>query len=117
MIFAILRLNELTQLSATGTGKTYVGLRIVQALLANACPLPILIVCRTENGLDRFLEGILMFCDKGELLRVGELSDIAAAQHAKIIGMTVNDAAKHNYRRLINVFNLVPKIASKSHRE
>lgn len=46
-----------------GTGKIYIGLKIVQALLDNDCkvktPLtPILVVFKTDNALDRFLEGL-----------------------------------------------------------
>ncbi|NXE92852.1 ZNFX1 protein, partial [Menura novaehollandiae] len=60
-----------------GTGKTYVGLKIVQALLANepvwqstAQKCPILIVCYTNHALDQFLEGILSFQEDG-IVRVG----------------------------------------------
>ena len=50
-----------------GTGKTYVGLKIVKALLHNrkawdpqldSC---MLIVCYTNHALDQFLEGIVSF--------------------------------------------------------
>ncbi|NXF09008.1 ZNFX1 protein, partial [Smithornis capensis] len=60
-----------------GTGKTYVGLKIVQALLANehawqSFPYksPILIVCYTNHALDQFLEGIYSFQKEG-IVRVG----------------------------------------------
>uniref|UniRef100_A0A4W3IT70 Zinc finger NFX1-type containing 1 n=1 Tax=Callorhinchus milii TaxID=7868 RepID=A0A4W3IT70_CALMI len=64
-----------------GTGKTYVGLKIVQALLANEpvwqpglrkCP--ILVVCYTNHALDQFLEGIYGFLHRG-LVRVGGRSN------------------------------------------
>lgn len=47
-----------------GTGKTYVGMKIVQAFLANRevwdphKTSPILVVCYTNHALDQFLEGI-----------------------------------------------------------
>ncbi|XP_066577411.1 NFX1-type zinc finger-containing protein 1 isoform X2 [Amia ocellicauda] len=61
-----------------GTGKTYVGLKIVKALLANAhiwrsgVQAPILVVCYTNHALDQFLEGIYKFFkDPTGLVRVG----------------------------------------------
>ena len=61
-----------------GTGKTFVGLKIVQLLLANrqhwdADSSPILVVCFTNHALDQFLEGIMVTCDlePGQLVRVG----------------------------------------------
>lgn len=107
-----------------GTGKSYLGLRIVQTLLTNKCPLPILVVCYTNHALDQFLEGVLRFCDPKELIRVGGGSEsellkecnltrakknvktrgkekeIQAARQAKVIGMTSTGAAKYQY--LIN---------------
>ncbi|NXX41716.1 ZNFX1 protein, partial [Tricholaema leucomelas] len=60
-----------------GTGKTYVGLKIVQALLANKHAWesaghrsPILIVCYTNHALDQFLEGIYRFQKRG-IVRIG----------------------------------------------
>ncbi|XP_054836957.1 NFX1-type zinc finger-containing protein 1 [Eublepharis macularius] len=56
-----------------GTGKTYVGLKIVQALLANEAlreKSPILVVCYTNHALDQFLEGIYKF-QKSGIVRVG----------------------------------------------
>ncbi|KAK3752819.1 hypothetical protein QZH41_016357, partial [Actinostola sp. cb2023] len=59
-----------------GTGKTYVGLRIVRALLDNrtvwdpdskSC---MLMVCYTNHALDQFLEGVLEFVPDG-VVRVG----------------------------------------------
>ncbi|KAG7455459.1 hypothetical protein MATL_G00256900 [Megalops atlanticus] len=61
-----------------GTGKTYVGLKIVKALLDNdhiwqsGGSSPILVVCYTNHALDQFLEGILKFMKKSSgLVRVG----------------------------------------------
>ncbi|NXI60378.1 ZNFX1 protein, partial [Chloroceryle aenea] len=60
-----------------GTGKTYVGLKIVKALLTNkhvwqstTQKSPILIVCYTNHALDQFLEGIYTFQKHG-MVRVG----------------------------------------------
>ncbi|XP_046375695.2 NFX1-type zinc finger-containing protein 1-like [Haliotis rufescens] len=59
-----------------GTGKTYVGLKIVKALMQNRHAWnpdnsrPLLVVCYTNHALDQFLEGILTFF-KGKVLRVG----------------------------------------------
>ncbi|KAM4705066.1 NFX1-type zinc finger-containing protein 1-like [Rhinophrynus dorsalis] len=62
-----------------GTGKTYVGLKIVYALLANAQfwktgNSPILIVCYTNHALDQFLEGILKYTNC-KIVRVGSRSN------------------------------------------
>lgn len=64
----------------TGTGKTYIGLRIVEVLLANTSQWPILIVCYTNHALDQFLEGILKFCDDNELVRIGGKSQCPALE-------------------------------------
>ncbi|XP_055959515.1 NFX1-type zinc finger-containing protein 1-like [Patella vulgata] len=61
-----------------GTGKTYVGLKIVKALLHNSkhwdeidsARRPMLIVCYTNHALDQFLSGIVEFY-KGSVIRVG----------------------------------------------
>lgn len=67
-------------LKSSGTGKTYIGLRIVETLLANTSDWPILIVCYTNHALDQFLEGILRFCNEGELIRIGGKSQSEALQ-------------------------------------
>jgi len=65
-----------------GTGKTFIGLKIVEVLLANErvwnpmnCMAPILIVCYTNHALDQFLEGILeqtpIGSGSGRLIRIG----------------------------------------------
>ncbi|KAK0044972.1 NFX1-type zinc finger-containing protein 1 [Biomphalaria pfeifferi] len=63
-----------------GTGKTYVGLKVMETLLANKLVRlknsldrsgdPILVVCYTNHALDQFLEGVLKFCPQG-IIRVG----------------------------------------------
>lgn len=64
----------------SGTGKTYIGLRIVECLLANTSKWPILIVCYTNHALDQFLEGIRKFCKDNELIRIGGKSQCQALE-------------------------------------
>ena len=57
-----------------GTGKTYIGKKIVEALLVNkrlwdpASSSPVLVVCYTNHALDQFLEGIIemLGCDPSD---------------------------------------------------
>ena len=65
-----------------GTGKTFIGLKVMKALLHNkhvwrggedGDAAPILLVCYTNHALDQFLEGILKSF-KGNLVRVGSRS-------------------------------------------
>ncbi|KAJ8267933.1 hypothetical protein COCON_G00131050 [Conger conger] len=74
-----------------GTGKTFVGLKIVKALLDNAdmwrstAGSPILVVCYTNHALDQFLEGILKFMSKSSVLvRVGGRSTNAALKELSL---------------------------------
>lgn len=67
-----------------GTGKTFVGLKIVQALLQNyrvRKPGPILVVCYTNHALDQFLEGIYNF--EPNLIRIGSRSRSEARAAAR----------------------------------
>ena len=92
-----------------GTGKTYIGLKIVKALLHNKDlwskdPLtglkdlrPMLIVCYTNHALDQFLEGIVKFY-KGDVLRVGGRSNSEAL---KPFGL-------HNFRQRFRHARTVP---------
>ena len=60
-----------------GTGKTYVGAKIVRCLLENREQWdpekvsPMLMVCYTNHALDQFLEKVLEFLPKREIIRVG----------------------------------------------
>ena len=60
-----------------GTGKTYVGAKIVRCLLENREAWdpdgisPMLMVCYTNHALDQFLEKVLEFLPKQEIIRVG----------------------------------------------
>ena len=70
-----------------GTGKTYVGLKIVKALLHNANiwnsghQSPMLIVCYTNHALDQFLEGIDSFFN-GNIIRVGGRASEEMSKHS-----------------------------------
>lgn len=58
-----------------GTGKTFVGLKVIRALLDNHIyrkQNPILVICYTNHALDQFLEGILEFEDN--IVRIGSRS-------------------------------------------
>ena len=63
-----------------GTGKTYVGAKIVRCLLENRATWdrqrssPMLMVCYTNHALDQFLEKVLEFLPKEEIIRVGRRS-------------------------------------------
>ena len=60
-----------------GTGKTYVGAKIVRCLLENRAAWdpdkvsPMLMVCYTNHALDQFLEKVLEFLPKEQIIRVG----------------------------------------------
>ena len=60
-----------------GTGKTYVGAKIVRCLLDNRRQWdprrtsPMLMVCYTNHALDQFLEKVMEFLPKSEIIRVG----------------------------------------------
>uniref|UniRef100_A0A8C5MB86 NFX1-type zinc finger-containing protein 1 n=1 Tax=Leptobrachium leishanense TaxID=445787 RepID=A0A8C5MB86_9ANUR len=71
-----------------GTGKTYIGLKIVYALLSNSevwkeGHSPILIVCFTNHALDQFLEGILSFMECN-IVRVGSRSNSEKMQNCSL---------------------------------
>lgn len=59
-----------------GTGKTHLGLEIVHTLLENLSDSPLIIVCFTNHALDQFLTGILKFCDRKKLIRIGGRCEI-----------------------------------------
>lgn len=56
-----------------GTGKTYVGSKVVKALLENNPGKPIVICCMTNHALDQFLERILELSTK-KIVRLGSQS-------------------------------------------
>ncbi|XP_067416155.1 NFX1-type zinc finger-containing protein 1-like [Emydura macquarii macquarii] len=58
-----------------GTGKTFIGLQLMEILLANQARWwearsPFLVVCYTNHALDQFMEGILRFQPSG-VVRIG----------------------------------------------
>lgn len=68
--------NELSVIQGPpGTGKTFIGLKVIRALLDNrgarglGANGPILIVCFTNHALDQFLEGIMQF--EPNVVRIG----------------------------------------------
>ncbi|XP_060086142.1 NFX1-type zinc finger-containing protein 1-like [Ylistrum balloti] len=81
-----------------GTGKTYIGLKIVKALLHNHSiwntnpdthqedHRPMLVVCYTNHALDQFIEGICDFF-KGSILRVGGRSTSEAMKKYNLNSM------------------------------
>uniref|UniRef100_W5N812 Zinc finger, NFX1-type containing 1 n=1 Tax=Lepisosteus oculatus TaxID=7918 RepID=W5N812_LEPOC len=88
-----------------GTGKTFVGLKIVKALLANShlwrsgdsCP--ILVVCYTNHALDQFLEGIYkIFRGRRGLVRVG----------GRCTSEILNDFSLNNLRKANNFKQNLP---------
>lgn len=79
----------------------------MEALLANQCPQPILVVFYSNHTLGRFIEEVLKFVGEHEIIRAGD--DITAGNGAKIIVMTTINAAKH--RHLID--RTQPRITSK----
>lgn len=83
--------------STSGTGKTYIGMRIVETLLANCSEWPILIVCYTNHALDQFLEGIMKYCDENELIRIGSKSQCEALQRFNLA--TIKSAMRSSYHR------------------
>ncbi|XP_077125746.1 NFX1-type zinc finger-containing protein 1-like [Ranitomeya variabilis] len=71
-----------------GTGKTYVGLKIMYALLNNTDlwkqgSNPILVVSYTNHALDQFLEGILKYL-KCKIVRVGSMSSSEIMQKCSL---------------------------------
>ncbi|XP_064610398.1 NFX1-type zinc finger-containing protein 1-like [Liolophura sinensis] len=90
-----------------GTGKTFVGLKIVRALLENnsawGSHKPILIVCYTNHALDQFLEGMLDFGVTG-LLRVGGRSSSEKLEKSKI--RSIKQEMKRNKTRRRDLMDL-----------
>ena len=76
-----------------GTGKTFIGLKVMRALIDNrgiwdpAGNSPILVVCYTNHALDQFLEGILQFHRTG-IVRVGGRSESEALKELNLNALT-----------------------------
>ncbi|KAL3847673.1 hypothetical protein ACJMK2_018572 [Sinanodonta woodiana] len=101
-----------------GTGKTYIGLKIVKALLynqdvwqidpndRNSDPRPMLVVCYTNHALDQFLEGIIHFY-KGKIVRVGSRSSSDVTKSCSIKELrndVTNDILLENKEAAKNAF-------------
>ncbi|XP_072206179.1 NFX1-type zinc finger-containing protein 1 isoform X2 [Excalfactoria chinensis] len=85
-----------------GTGKTYVGLKIVRALLTNKDAWqrtdqnsPILVVCYTNHALDQFLEGIYTF-QKDGMVRVGGRSSSEILKKFTLKELRKKSEFRHN---------------------
>ncbi|XP_052785302.1 NFX1-type zinc finger-containing protein 1-like [Mya arenaria] len=101
-----------------GTGKTYIGLKIVKALLHNKDAWtrnpdtglkdnrPMLIVCYTNHALDQFLEGIISFY-KGDVVRVGSRSNSEVLKPYNL----------HNFRQRFRHEKKIPVQIFKGRRE
>lgn len=101
-----------------GTGKTYIGLKIVKALLHNKEVWskhpdtgerdlrPMLIVCYTNHALDQFLEGIIEFY-KGDVLRVGGRSTSEVLKNYNL----------HNFRQRFRHAQKIPVAIFQGRRE
>ena len=85
-----------------GTGKTYVGAKIVRCLLENREQWdpekvsPMLMVCYTNHALDQFLEKVLEFLPKRNIIRVGSRS-----KSEELVGCNLKVFTKYreNYAR------------------
>ena len=96
-----------------GTGKTYIGLKVMRALIDNrgiwdpAGNSPILVVCYTNHALDQFLEGIIQFHRTG-IVRVGGRSESEALKGLNLNAITgrlrqdrgIPGTIFHNQKRL-----------------
>mmetsp|Transcript_101999 Transcript_101999/g.233606 ORF Transcript_101999/g.233606 Transcript_101999/m.233606 type:complete len:1568 (+) Transcript_101999:399-5102(+) len=85
-----------------GTGKTFIGLKIVRALLdntANRRSSPILVVCYTNHALDQFLEGIHSFCE--DIVRIGSRSrsDVIKEKNIKELVRNVKPSREYYQAR------------------
>lgn len=93
-----------------GAGKTYVGLKIAKALLANkkrwsatGNEHPILIVCYTNHALDQFLCGIHEFYN-GKIVRVGGRSNETMQRHGiKTLYHLISDDVLEDFSVLRNI--------------
>ncbi|NXY89124.1 ZNFX1 protein, partial [Alcedo cyanopectus] len=111
-----------------GTGKTYVGLKIVKALLTNkhvwqstAQKSPILIVCYTNHALDQFLEGIYTFQKHG-MVRVGGRSSSEVLKQVTLRELRKNcefrsKLSMHLRRAYVNVTREMKQAEELLHRE
>lgn len=99
--------NELVIIQGPpGTGKTFIGLKIMELILANRREIdsvegPILVVCYSNHALDQFLEGILDFCPKG-IVRVGGRSKSERLEKFNLKELTRNQRINRNTNKSIS---------------
>jgi hypothetical protein len=87
-----------------GTGKTFVGLKVIRALLDNRDARglggtgPVLVVCYTNHALDQFLEGIMQF--ESNVVRIGSRSksDLLKDRNLKSLLIENNTATVEHIR-------------------
>ncbi|XP_071160029.1 NFX1-type zinc finger-containing protein 1-like isoform X1 [Mytilus edulis] len=111
-----------------GTGKTYIGLKVVKALLHNRNlwntnpdtgqedNRPLLVVCYTNHALDQFLEGILRFF-KGDILRLGSRSSSEVMKQLNISNMRMTMRKKRELPRIIHMERMSTKHTMKALQE
>eukprot|EP00029_Vermamoeba_vermiformis_P008219 TRINITY_DN3782_c0_g1_i1.p1 TRINITY_DN3782_c0_g1~~TRINITY_DN3782_c0_g1_i1.p1 ORF type:complete len:1656 (-),score=450.40 TRINITY_DN3782_c0_g1_i1:84-5051(-) len=96
-----------------GTGKTFVGLKVMRALLDNSSlrtvttKKPILVVCYTNHALDQFLEGVLRFEEK--IVRIGSRSRSEALKDKnirKLMYQSQNTSKEHQKARKLLIQKL-----------
>ena len=103
-----------------GTGKTYVGTRIVEALLRNKVKWskdasnPILIVCYTNHALDQFLEYIQDIVIEGKFPRVIRVGGRARSERMKECSLqAVRKKAKELRSIPYNIYKPVSAVTAK----
>lgn len=90
-----------------GTGKTFIGQRIVKAMIENLyvterLKTPIAIICNNNHTLDHFLEGVLKITDK--LVRIGSQSKCEALKKyslkeiVKLNKLKINNSLEQNLK-------------------
>ena len=92
-----------------GAGKTYVGLKLIQAFLRNQLlwdttgsileKCPIVVICYTNHALDQFLEGILQLKLNVQIRRIGRRTKSDTIRELNIQGFV------HRYCREHKIFN------------
>jgi len=92
---------------APGTGKTFIGQRIVKAMIENLYTTgrlknPIAVICNNNHTLDNFLEGILKITEK--LVRIGSQSKCEALKNhslkriVKLNKLKMNSVLENNLK-------------------
>ncbi|XP_054723532.1 NFX1-type zinc finger-containing protein 1-like [Uloborus diversus] len=92
-----------------GTGKTYIGVKIVKALLDCVPFKPIVICCMTNHALDQFLERILQHTEK--VVRLGGQSQSVTLQPYVLSSY---EMAIRKYRECDGKYKITDKLIKKS---